>query len=271
MQRRVEVYDQGGVLLFTAVDPSKANELKKLGHDEMLIMQAVERSGDAGIWTRNLKLQTKLQDVQVRRIIKKLENRKLIKAVKSITHKNRKMYIGFHVKPSRELTGGPWYQDQELDHMFIELLRKTVYSMIAKRGTMTRVEITADVKKTGVLKVDLGVEDIQQILDTLIYDRMIDVLPSALDELDDYGDDAAGLAAASASSSSSSAASTIGAATSVSGCNNRTRFKVATLPDAIDGFTSTPCGVCPVSAACTPGGAVSPERCVYIDTWLEAF
>jgi len=37
----------------------------------------------------------------------------------------------------------------------------------------------------------------------------------------------------------------------------------------VNGFTLTPCGVCPVFDKCTPTGVISPSTCVYIGAWLE--
>jgi hypothetical protein len=36
-----------------------------------------------------------------------------------------------------------------------------------------------------------------------------------------------------------------------------------------DYLRTVPCGVCPVTEKCTPGGVVSPETCVYFSAWLE--
>ncbi len=262
----------GGTISFKLVDASKAAAYQGLSVDETLVMQAVERAGNTGVWTRSLKLSTKLQQTQLTRILKRLEARKLIKAVKSITHKNRKMYMAFHVAPSKEVTGGPWYQDQELDHVFIETLRKLVYQMVQRRGPQTRVQIQSRVAEAGVSQVPLSVEDIQQILDTLIYDGKLEVMPSAEDDVDSDGEEedaGAGAGASSASSAAAAGSSSAEGTTSVSGCTNRTRFKVARLPEAVDAFTSTPCGVCPVFEHCSPGGVVSPEHCVYLDGWLD--
>lgn len=33
-------------------------------------------------------------------------------------------------------------------------------------------------------------------------------------------------------------------------------------------LTSMPCGVCPVIDDCKEGGAISPQTCVYYQTWL---
>lgn len=71
---------------------------KGLSKEEMLIYQIIEQSGNMGIflkkyylnnslgiWTRNLKTQSNLQQVQITKILKKLEARKLIKSVNSVT------------------------------------------------------------------------------------------------------------------------------------------------------------------------------------------
>lgn len=37
----------------------------------------------------------------------------------------------------------------------------------------------------------------------------------------------------------------------------------------VDALTAMPCGACPVTAQCEPGGVISPETCVYFTKWLE--
>jgi DNA-directed RNA polymerase III subunit RPC6 len=41
--------------------------------------------------------------------LKALEQRKLVKAVKSVANGNRKVYMLFELEPSREITGGAWH------------------------------------------------------------------------------------------------------------------------------------------------------------------
>lgn len=45
---------------------------------------------------------------QINKCLKALEQRKLIKAVKSVASSNRKVYMLFELEPSREITGGAW-------------------------------------------------------------------------------------------------------------------------------------------------------------------
>jgi len=39
----------------------------------------------------------------------------------------------YDVTPSRKLTGGAWYSEQEFDLEFIEMLQKQVYHWVAKK------------------------------------------------------------------------------------------------------------------------------------------
>eukprot|EP00951_Prasinocladus_malaysianus_P040032 scaffold455207_cov42-Prasinocladus_malaysianus.AAC.1 len=59
-----------------------------------------------GMWTKDMKFQSNLQQPQITKILKTLESRKLIKAVKSVSGGNRKVYMLYELEPSRELTGG---------------------------------------------------------------------------------------------------------------------------------------------------------------------
>ncbi len=61
-------------------------------------MQEVERSGNNGVWVRNVKLRTKLQQTQLNKVLKRLEARKLIKPVRSVAFKNRRMYMAYHLQ-----------------------------------------------------------------------------------------------------------------------------------------------------------------------------
>ena len=61
-----------------------------------------------GMWTKDMKFHSNLQQPQITKILKTLESRKLVKSVKSVTGGNRKVYMLYELEPSRELTGGAW-------------------------------------------------------------------------------------------------------------------------------------------------------------------
>ena len=61
-----------------------------------------------GIWTRDLRSKTNLQQPQINKILKTLDSRSLVKSVKSVANANRKVYMLFELEPARDLTGGAW-------------------------------------------------------------------------------------------------------------------------------------------------------------------
>ncbi len=62
----------------------------------------------AGVWTRDMKMRTNLAQPQITKILKTLEGRGLIKAVKNVNNPSRKHYMISELTPSREITGGAW-------------------------------------------------------------------------------------------------------------------------------------------------------------------
>jgi len=51
---------------------------------------------------------------------------------------------------------------------------------------------------------------------------------------------------------------------------DKCRFRTAVLavPETT-ALTAIPCGLCPVMDQCCEGGQISPQTCVYYQTWLE--
>ena len=61
-----------------------------------------------GLWTKDMKHKTNLQQAQVTKILKQLESRKLVKAIKPVNQPSKKFYMLFDLEPAREITGGAW-------------------------------------------------------------------------------------------------------------------------------------------------------------------
>lgn len=98
--------------------------------EQRLVLQEIERAGNKGIWTRDIKTHTNIPQQIVTKTLRLLETRRLVKSVKSISSKNKKLYMLFDLVPSTEITGGPWYNEQEFDHVFIDTLSTFVYEVI---------------------------------------------------------------------------------------------------------------------------------------------
>lgn len=87
----------------------------------------------AGIWTKTLKARTNIHQTNINKYLKSLEGKNLIKSVKSVKHPTRKIYMLAELTPSIELSGGPWYTDNELDTEFIGYLLKGIRRCLQER------------------------------------------------------------------------------------------------------------------------------------------
>lgn len=287
--------------LYTAVAEARAAKLAGLSAEEMAVLSIIERAGDQGVWVRTLKLQSKLQQQQINKILKRLETRKLAKPVKSIAYKNRRMYMAFDLEPAKELTGGVWYSEQQLDIEFITAIRMFIVRIIREAGGAASPLLVAEqLQQSGVSTVPLSAGDVQQVLDTLLMEGWVDYedagrtrvahlhKPEAMDFpskkalLAEFSKKGRGGRSAGAASSSSAGDyigdgdedddddddddGEDGDATSLT-----RRYVLLRKPSstAVDPLSSVPCGTCPVLKQCTPGGVVSPETCVYFSHWLQ--
>lgn len=57
------------------------------------MLQEIERAGNKGIWTRDIKTHTNIPQQVVTKTLRLLETRQLVKSVKSISSKNKKLYM----------------------------------------------------------------------------------------------------------------------------------------------------------------------------------
>ena len=116
----------------------------------------------------------------------------------------------------------------------------------------TLQSINERVRISGISKIELSLEELGMVLQTLVMDgRLEEVRASAM---------VAVSIITGASSSSSSSGSSI-------------TYKTATsLDSALLGmgyFTAVPCLHCPVASQCCIGGIISPHTCQYMAAWTE--
>lgn len=239
-KRQVQIFQQGSTHIYKLQPKEEAGKFKGLTSDDMLVYQVIQQSANMGIWTKDMKRNTNLQQPQVAKAIKNLEARNLIKAVKSITSKGKKVYMLAELKPSKELTGGAWYTDQEFDSEFINVLKQQCVQFVLKQG-LASVENVADaVRKSGITKEELRVKDFKQLMDMLVLDGEVEETVST----------GAGPFAAFPPDM-------------VLYRSSQSRLSETSA------FTSIPCGVCPVLHDCTDNGLISPKTCVYYQNWLK--
>jgi DNA-binding MarR family transcriptional regulator len=80
-------------LYYTLVAQEVAEKFRGLDVSAKMVLQVIEKAGNNGIWTKDIRLQTNIQQQALNKIFKQLEQRRLIKPVKSVTAKAKKLYM----------------------------------------------------------------------------------------------------------------------------------------------------------------------------------
>jgi len=151
-----------------------AKKFKGLNSDELLVYQIIKSAQNTGIWTKDLKYKSNLQQPQVAKVLKLLEGRKLIKSIKSVANKNRKVYMVYELEPSTDITGGVWYTDNEFDQEFFQILRSAVEKFVLKQKLASLDAIHQYIEAKKITKVALSKQDVKNVLNVLVYDGIVD-------------------------------------------------------------------------------------------------
>ncbi|KAJ2156744.1 34-kDa subunit of RNA polymerase III (C) [Coemansia sp. RSA 552] len=251
----LEVMSAGDKMLYRALSSSERERLSGMDDEERLVYKQIENSGDEGIWVRTLHQKTNLPKTIINRCIKSLEQNTVIKSVKSIKHPTRKLYMLAELTPSQEITGGPWYTDQEMDMDFIEQLANQCYVYIytlsyprykheavySANHTKypTSSQIQRYIAERQVSMVALSTKDIEELLTMLVYDGKIERIAPAFD---------------------------IGGK---GGSRVDWMYRALRTSTKDSPLTEIPCGRCPVASRCSDTGPVTPAKCKYLSTWLS--
>ena len=89
----IDLFNQGGKLIYKFKDVAKGDSVKGADNEEKVVYSIVEAAGNKGIWIRDIRYQSNLLPTQLNKILKALENKKLIKAVKSVSVSRKKKLI----------------------------------------------------------------------------------------------------------------------------------------------------------------------------------
>ncbi|XP_018414316.1 PREDICTED: DNA-directed RNA polymerase III subunit RPC6 [Nanorana parkeri] len=233
-------------LLYRLKDAQTAGKMKGSDNQEKLVYQIIEDAGNKGSkLTGSSKKKVTSDDVYSRSISV------LCRASK------KKVYMLYNVQPDRSVTGGAWYSDQDFESEFVEVLNQQCFKFLQTKAEAARDskqnpmiqrnssfasshEVWKYICELGISKVELSMEDIETILNTLIYDGKVEITIIAAKE------------------------GTVG---SVDGQMKLYRGVNPIIQPA--GLVRTPCGLCPVFEDCHEGGDISPSNCIYMSEWLD--
>lgn len=233
----IKLVKQNNELKFQPVDYQEAAKKSTMSNEESLVYSYIEASGREGIWSKTIKARTNLHQHVVLKCLKSLESQRYVKSVKSVKYPTRKIYMLYHLQPSVEVTGGPWFTEGELDVEFINSLLTIVWRFVAQnsfpngfqqdkntskstnkmsqqqqqyaphvRSYSTAQDILDFISNAGVANVELSTANIRALCTVLVYDDRLEEVEfdcyratlTSLSQLSDRG------SAAGSSSSSSS-------------------------------------------------------------------
>ncbi|KAL4425784.1 hypothetical protein ABPG75_009800 [Micractinium tetrahymenae] len=277
--------------IYKASAAADTARLKGLTPEDMLVYQCIQGAGNMGIWTRDMKTRTNLQQPKINKILKTLEERLLVKSVKSVQNASKKVYMLYELEPAKELTGGPWYGPDAFDSEFITVLQDATMSYIKSKGDATLADIVRFIKETvsaGCTQTwygrhecaAAGVHRVREHGTTSVQRKLV---PSACMSARMHACPAI-LYSASGSQGISKQAlqeddvqriiNTLDYDGKIEGVDldddgvEHYRLALMKIPETT-AFTSIPCGVCPVFNECVEGGKISPATCVYYQEWLD--
>ncbi|XP_065372131.1 DNA-directed RNA polymerase III subunit RPC6 [Calliphora vicina] len=246
-QGSIEILKKGDKLFYRSKDPKKSVLPKDADNEEKIVYGIIEEGSNKGIWIRDIRIQSNLNMTQLNKILKNLETKKLIKAVKSVNASKKKVYMLYNLEPDRSVTGGAWYQDQDFEAEFVDVLNQQCLRFLQmkrenalKKGEgplafkqlscCTVKEVHKFISDLGISKVNLDEDDLETILKTVVYD---------------------------------------GNAERILMSDSVFVYRAINSPLPPPGLVQMPCGICPVIKNCSKCGDVTPTKCHYMKEWLD--
>ncbi|KAF5275415.1 hypothetical protein FQA39_LY06872 [Lamprigera yunnana] len=243
----LELFKDKGTLLYKYKDPSKKTEIKGSDSEEKIVYKIIEEAGSKGIWIRDIRFKSNLNMTQLNKVLKSLETKKFIKAVKSVAASKKKVYMLYNLEPDNSVTGGAWYQDQDFESEFVDVLNQQCYRflesksesavklgggplMCRNRSYATATDVHKFISELGISKVQLAVNDIESILYTVVLDNKAERTANA---------------------------------------NGEYLYR-ATKPFLNPpGIVRSTCGICPIIERCGDAGLINAKSCKYLTEWLN--
>ena len=211
---------------------SKAAKLNQMSELERRVYEAVKAEDTKGLWSRDLKQQLQQYGKGFIKAVKKLEKDQLIKTVKSVANRTRTMYMLYELDPHESVTGGTWFNEQQFDREFVNVIYRTVFQVVKDNDQASLETIERQVASLEVSRKPLSLEDIQAIVNTLIYDgKLIEVVSDVGSKY----------------------------------------YQLATSLVDWNAFAEIPCASCVLEKQCDPEGGepYNPQSCPYLAAWLE--
>ena len=126
---KLDLFKSEGGLMYKLKVPSKAASIRG-DQEEKVVYKIIEGAGSLGTWIRDIRIKSNLVQTQLNKVLKSLEAKKLIKAVKCVNATKKRVYMLYNLEPDRSVTGGAWYSDQDFESEFVEILNQQCHRFL---------------------------------------------------------------------------------------------------------------------------------------------
>ncbi|KAL9093053.1 MAG: hypothetical protein Q9165_004191 [Trypethelium subeluteriae] len=139
----LQIMTQDGEVCYKVRSREEAARLISLTFDERTIYNYIAESRTNGCWVKSLQNKTNFHLANLGKLIKSLENKRLIKSIKNVKFPTRRVYMLSDLSPSEDITGGPWFSDAELDVDLVDALATLAIKFVSDRswGTTARKKV----------------------------------------------------------------------------------------------------------------------------------
>lgn len=127
----VELFKKGAQLLYRLKDHERN---KGSDAEERIVYAIIEEAGNKGIWYRDIRSRSNLNEKKLKKVIQTMEGKKIIKSIKAVNASRRKIYMLYSLEPDRSVTGGSWYSnDQDFEVEFVDILNQQCYQFLKSK------------------------------------------------------------------------------------------------------------------------------------------
>ena len=92
VEEKIDLFKSSDGLLYRLKSPSKAASISG-DQEEKIVFRIIENAGNLGSWIRDIRAKSNLGQTQLTKVLKSLEAKRLIKAVKSVNATKKKVGI----------------------------------------------------------------------------------------------------------------------------------------------------------------------------------
>ncbi|TKA72088.1 hypothetical protein B0A55_08672 [Friedmanniomyces simplex] len=109
-----------GAICWSTRPRAAAEQIRGLNTNERTLYEYVEDAHTKGIWMKDLKKRSNIEEGKVQKAMAKLEGARLVKVIRNVRAPAQKTYMLFHLVPSDDVTGGSFFDAGDLDESLID-------------------------------------------------------------------------------------------------------------------------------------------------------